>query len=120
MPRDYYEVLGIPRDASEADIKQAYRKLARQYHPDRNPGDKEAEAKFKDVQEAYGVLSDKEKKTKYDRFGHAGMGQGGTPFDFSGAGIDPEAFQSGDLSELLRHFARMRGGAGPGTGGGID
>src|SRR5262245_63274874 len=113
MARDYYEVLGIPRDASEADVKKAYRKLARQYHPDRNPGDKTAEAKFKEVQEAYGVLGDKQKKAQYDRFGHAGPipggfpggGGGGAQFDFSGAGIDPEVFQSGDLSELFRRMA---------------
>src|SRR5262245_56755547 len=72
MPRDYYEVLGVKRDASEDQIKQAYRKLARKYHPDRNPGDKQAESNFKEVQEAYDVLSDKEKRTQYDRFGHAG------------------------------------------------
>src|SRR5437763_1343626 len=72
MPRDYYEVLGVARDASEADIKKAYRKLARQYHPDRNPGDKQAEANFKDVQNAYEVLSDKATRANYDRFGFAG------------------------------------------------
>jgi curved DNA-binding protein len=123
MARDYYEVLGIPRDASEADVKKAYRKLARQHHPDRNPGDKAAEAKFKEVQEAYSVLGDKQKKTQYDRFGHTGPfpggfpggGPGGAQFDFSGAGIDPEVFQSGDLGDLFRHVAGMRGG-----GGGVD
>src|SRR2546423_7776253 len=76
MPRDYYEVLGVSRDASEADIKKAYRKLARQYHPDRNPGDKTAEAHFKEVQEAYDILSDKAKREKYDRYGFAGVGAG--------------------------------------------
>src|SRR5947208_16934581 len=72
MPRDYYEVLGVARDASEADIKKAYRKLARQYHPDRNPGDKTAETKFKEIQEAYDVLKDKTKRAQYDQFGFAG------------------------------------------------
>lgn len=97
MPRDPYEVLGVSRDASDEDIKKAYRKLARQYHPDRNPGDKQAEARFKEVQDAYDVLSDKTKKAQYDRFGFAGpqpgfggQGPGGTTFHFGdGAGIDP-------------------------------
>src|SRR4051812_9065189 len=99
MPRDYYEVLGVQRDASEAEIKKAYRKLARELHPDRNPGDKSAEAKFKEVQEAYSILSDKDKKAKYDQFGHAGPmpgGPGGFQFDFGGGGFDPEAFGAGD------------------------
>src|SRR5262245_26982033 len=112
MPRDYYEVLGIPRNASEADVKKAYRKLARQYHPDRNPGDKTAEAKFKEVQEAYSILGDKQKRTQYDTFGQAGPFPGGVPFDFSGAGIAPEVFQSGDLGELFRRMAGARGGGG--------
>lgn len=71
--RDYYEVLGLKKDASDADIKKAYRKMAMQYHPDKNQGDKEAEEKFKEINEAYGILSDKEKKDKYDRFGFAGV-----------------------------------------------
>ncbi|HZT79461.1 MAG TPA: J domain-containing protein [Gemmataceae bacterium] len=91
MPRDYYEVLGVARGASEEDIKKAYRSLARKYHPDRNPGDKQAEARFKEVQEAYDVLSDKDKRQQYDRFGHAGPGGfGGGPgaggFQWSGFG----------------------------------
>jgi len=81
--RDFYEVLGLQKGASDEEIKKAFRKLAKQYHPDLNPGDKEAEQKFKEVNEAYGVLSDPDKKAKYDRFGHAGVdpsygaGQGG-------------------------------------------
>ena len=71
MPRDPYEVLGVARSASEDEIKRAYRKLARQHHPDRNPGDKQAETRFKEVQDAYDVLSDKEKRQQYDRFGFA-------------------------------------------------
>lgn len=71
--RDYYEVLGLKKGANEADIKKAYRKLAMKYHPDRNPGNKEAEEHFKEINEAYGVLSDPDKKSKYDRFGHAGV-----------------------------------------------
>lgn len=83
--RDYYEVLGVPKQASEEEIKKAFRKLAKQYHPDLHPGDKEAEAKFKEINEAYEVLSDKEKRQKYDQFGHAGVdpnmaGAGGSPF----------------------------------------
>ena len=71
--RDYYEVLGVGRDASERDIKKAYKRLAMKYHPDRNPGDKEAEANFKEVKEAYEILTDSDKKAAYDQFGHAGV-----------------------------------------------
>lgn len=89
--RDYYEVLGVPKDADEAALKKAYRVLAKKYHPDANPGDKEAEAKFKEASEAYSVLSDPEKRRKYDQFGHATFegGAGGAGgyggFDFNGA-----------------------------------
>ena len=72
--RDFYEILGVDRGASEADIKKAYRKLAIKYHPDKNPDDAEAESRFKEAAEAYEVLSDQQKRAKYDRFGHAGMG----------------------------------------------
>ena len=72
--RDYYEVLGVERGASDDDVKKAYRKLALKYHPDRNPGDTEAEASFKEAAEAYEVLSDPEKRQTYDRFGHQGLG----------------------------------------------
>ena len=71
--RDYYEVLGLNKNAGEAEIKKAYRTLAKKYHPDMNQGDSEAEAKFKEVNEAYAVLSDGEKKAKYDQFGHAAL-----------------------------------------------
>ena len=70
MKLDYYEVLGVSREASLEEIKKAYRKLALKYHPDRNQGDKEAEEKFKEAAEAYSILSDSEKRSKYDRFGH--------------------------------------------------
>ena len=88
--RDYYEVLGVDRGADEDTLKKAYRKLAKKYHPDMNPGDKEAEAKFKEATEAYSVLSDPDKRRQYDQFGHAafegGGGAGGFGgFDFSGA-----------------------------------
>ncbi|GAW93450.1 molecular chaperone DnaJ [Calderihabitans maritimus] len=78
--RDYYEVLGVSRNASQEEIKKAYRRLARKYHPDVNPGDKEAEAKFKEVKEAYEVLSDPEKRARYDQFGHAGTEGGANGF----------------------------------------
>ncbi|SFB24621.1 molecular chaperone DnaJ [Acetitomaculum ruminis DSM 5522] len=86
--RDYYEVLGVSKDASDAEIKKAYRKLAKKYHPDANPGDKEAEAKFKESSEAYAILSDPDKRRQYDQFGHAafdgGAGAGAGGFDFGG------------------------------------
>src|SRR3954469_7641462 len=107
MPRDHYEVLGVARDASEADVKKAYRKLARQYHPDRNPGDKTAAAKFKEVQDAYDVLSDKTKRAQYDQFGFAGPGQGGgAGFNWGagGPGFDARTFEAGDLGDILRQF----------------
>ena len=71
--KDYYETLGVARNASDADIKKAYRRLAMKYHPDRNPGDKTTEARFKDAKEAYEVLSDSQKRAAYDQFGHAGV-----------------------------------------------
>lgn len=83
--RDYYEVLGVSKTASDDEIKKAYRKLAVKYHPDKNPGDKEAEAKFKEINEAHDVLSDKQKRARYDQFGHAGVG-GASGNPFGGAG----------------------------------
>ncbi len=84
--RDYYEVLGVEKNADEAALKKAYRVLAKKYHPDMNPGDAEAEKKFKEASEAYAVLSDPEKRRQYDQFGHAAFdGAGGAGgFDFSG------------------------------------
>ncbi len=104
MPRDPYEVLGVARTASEDEIKKAYRKLARQFHPDRNPGDKQAETKFKEVQEAYDLLSDKTKRQQYDQFGFAGPQTGGGPGGFhwqggQGQQVDPE-----DIASILRQF----------------
>jgi len=104
--RDYYEVLGIARDASVDEIKKAYRKLARQYHPDANPDDQNAEAKFKEISEAYVILCDPEKRAGYDRFGHAGVdGQG-----FGGFGGFNGGF--GDLGGLGDIFEMFFGGGG--------
>ena len=98
--RDYYEVLGVERDASEQAIKKAYRRLAMKYHPDRNPDDKEAEAKFKEASEAADVLLNEEKRGRYDQFGHAGVdGQSG----FGGG------FQSGDFGDLGDIFGDLFG-----------
>lgn len=99
--RDYYDVLGASRDASDDDIRKAYRKNALKYHPDRNQGDDEAEAKFKECTEAYSVLSDSDKRQTYDQFGHAGLEGGGAP-DFSGGG----------LGDLFSQFQDMFGGGG--------
>lgn len=110
--RDYYEVLGVGRNATDEEIKKAYRKKAIQYHPDKNPGDKEAEEKFKEAAEAYDVLSNKEKRAKYDQFGHAGLdGQAGP--DFSGG--------FGNLNDILRDlFGGGFGGFGGFSGFGGD
>ena len=102
--RDYYEVLGVAKTASEDELKKAYRKLAKQYHPDMNPGDKGAEAKFKEINEAYEVLSDKDKRAKYDQFGHAGVDPnfGGGGFGGYGDFGDFGDFGFGDiLGDLL-------------------
>ena len=98
--RDYYEVLGIDRNATAEEIKKAYRKKAIEYHPDKNPGDKEAEEKFKEAAEAYDVLSDPQKKARYDQFGHAGMsGQGG--FSSGGFSMEDIFSQFGDIFKDL-------------------
>ena len=108
--RDYYEVLGVARTASDTEIKSAYRKLALQYHPDRNPDDPHAEEKFKEASEAYSVLADSEKRARYDRFGHAGVGGAG-----GFTGFDPATFSGfedlfGDL--FADFFGTARGGRG--------
>jgi molecular chaperone DnaJ len=107
--RDYYEVLGVERSAQIEEIKKAYRQLALKYHPDRNPGDKEAEEKFKEATEAYEVLKDPQKRERFDRFGHAAPGAAGGAGGFG--------FETFDLSEALRAFMRDFGG---GFGGGFE
>jgi molecular chaperone DnaJ len=112
--RDYYEVLGVSRDAGEEDIKRAYRKLAMQYHPDRNPGDAEAEAKFKEAAEAYDVLHDADKRERYNRYGHAGLE--GTPMH-QFTDVDSIFDMFGDmfgLGELFGGGGRRRRGPRPG------
>ncbi len=106
--RDYYEVLGVPKNASADDIKKAYRKLAMKFHPDRNPGDKEAEEKFKELGEAYAVISDEQKRAAYDKFGHAAFSPGTGGAGAQGAGFDPF-----DL------FSQVFGGSRRGGGGGM-
>ncbi len=98
--RDYYEVLGVSKGTSDADLKKAYRKLAKQYHPDVNPGDKAAEAKFKEVNEAYEILSDPQKKARYDQYGHAGVDPNG--FGSAGAGFGD--FDFGSIGDIFESF----------------
>jgi molecular chaperone DnaJ len=106
--RDYYEVLGVARDAGEDDLKKAYRKLAMQWHPDRNQGNTEAEAKFKELNEAYDVLKDAEKRAAYDRFGHAAFEQGGP----GGGGGGP--FGGGGFEDIFEEMFGRFGGGGRG------
>lgn len=110
--RDYYEILGLSRSAGEEEVKKAYRKHAIQYHPDRNPGDKKSEEKFKEINEAYQVLSDQKKRSLYDQFGHAGLGQGGFGFD---AGVGSSF---ADIFDNI--FGDIFGAGGPAARGGID
>ncbi len=118
--QDYYATLGVARDAKAEDLKKAYRKLAMQYHPDRNPGDKQAEARFKEISEAYDVLKDDQKRAAYDRFGHAAFETGGSPgagaggFDFGAGGL-------GDIfDQMFGEFVGGRRGGGRGPRAGAD
>lgn len=103
--RDYYEILGVSRNTSAEDIKKAYRKLAMQYHPDRNPGNKEAEAKFKEATEAYEVLKDDDKRAAYDRYGHQAQGQGG---------FGSQGFDGFDFNDIFSNFSDIFGEMGSG------
>ncbi|HUN03775.1 MAG TPA: DnaJ domain-containing protein, partial [Niabella sp.] len=118
--RDYYEILGVSKSASADEIKKAYRKVAMQYHPDRNPGDKAAEEKFKEAAEAYEILSDADKRAQYDRFGHAGVSGAGRGFG-GGMNMDDIFSQFGDVfgEDLFGSFfggGRSRGGGGRSRG----
>ena len=118
---DYYELLGVARSCTEAELKSAFRKAAMQHHPDRNPGDKDAEVKFKEINEAYQALSDKEKRAAYDRFGHAAFEQGGG--GAGGFGGDGFAYSMSDIfDDLFGGFGggRARGGGGNGRERGSD
>ena len=108
--RDYYELLGVERSASPEDVKKAYRKLAMKYHPDKNPGDQEAENKFKEISEAYEILSSPEKKQRYDQFGHAGVNGNGAGGGFEGFG----GFGGGGFDDIFGDIFEMFGGGGGG------
>ncbi len=118
--RDYYEVLEVTKGASDAEIKKAYRKVAKKYHPDTNPGDKEAEEKFKEAAEAYAVLSDPEKRAKYDQFGHAAFEQGGGPGGFGGFDFSDMGDIFGDIfGDMFGGGSRQRQSNGPVRGANI-
>src|SRR5215203_2480698 len=128
--KDYYQILGVKKDATAEEIKKAYRRLARKYHPDVNPNDKAAEDKFKEVQEAYDILSDEKKRKVFDKFGYyndnldadspfgagAGAGAGGAPgFDFSGFDFSGGSGGSSSFRDIFSDLFGGTGGGGPGT-----
>src|SRR5215208_7778929 len=110
--RDYYEVLGVARTANEQEIKSAYRRLAVQFHPDKNPGNKEAEEKFKEAAEAYSVLSDSEQRRRYDRFGHAGVSSSAGAGGWGAPGFGGIEDILGDLFGFGDVFGRGSGSGG--------
>ena len=114
--KDYYDVLGVSRGASDADIKSAYRKLAKQYHPDKNAGDEKAAEKFKEIGEAYAVLSDPEKRKVFDQFGHTGQ----VPPGYQGGGFQGGDFGGFDGSQFSDFFQGLFGGAGRPGGAGFQ
>jgi molecular chaperone DnaJ len=117
MKRDYYEILGIGKTSSAEEIKKSYRKVAMQFHPDRNPGDKAAEEKFKEAAEAYEVLSNSDKRAQYDRFGHAATGNGRGGFNGGGMNMDDIFSQFGDVfgDDIFGSFFGGRRGGGSGS-----
>jgi len=112
--KDYYKILGVEKSANKEDISKAFRKLALKYHPDKNPNDKAAEEKFKEISEAYGVLSDPKKKQMYDQYGHAGIDQNFTAEDIFGGADFSSVFGDSGLGDI---FSQFFGGGGGGGGG---
>ena len=119
VKRDFYEVLGVSKTASDAEIKKAYRKLAKKYHPDSNPNDAVAAERFKEINEAYDVLSDPEKKKMYDQFGSADYPGGQGPFGGANGGYQEFHFDGGDMDDILKNiFGGGFSGRSAGAGGG--
>ncbi|HEY0029833.1 MAG TPA: DnaJ domain-containing protein, partial [Bacteroidia bacterium] len=112
--RDYYDILEIPKGAAADEIKKAYRKMAIKYHPDKNPGDKAAEEKFKEAAEAYEILSSPEKKQRYDQYGHAGVGGNGG----FGGGRGGQGFGGMNMDDIFSQFGDIFGGHFGGSSGG--
>jgi molecular chaperone DnaJ len=108
--RDYYDILGVSKSASQDELKKAYRKLAMQHHPDKNPGDKKAEEKFKELSHAYDILSDEQKRAAYDRFGHDAFTQGGMGGAGGGAGMGGFDFASSGFADIFEDLFGMGGG----------
>lgn len=116
MAKDFYSVLGLERSASASDIKKAYRELSKKWHPDKHKGDKDAESKFKEINEAYEILGNEQKRKQYDTFGSAGPGMGGGAGGQGFSGFDFSGFQQGDMGDLGDLFSSFFGGGGGGRG----